>query len=232
MASIETVLLGGMALGLASALHCGAMCSGVCGSALLFLQPVTPRHRIITLLLLQAGRISTYALLGLAGALLGATIISPATADRFRTLQWAGAVAMMAMGLAMAGLLPRSAVLDRGAGLLSQAIESCVAPLRRWPLFAPYALGLMWGANACPMVYGAVFTATLTGSAARGGTFMTGFGLGTLPALLAAAYGISLLKTLGGRKPIQTAGGVAMAAIGFSSLYFPWPETLTFCITR
>ena len=61
---------------------------------------------------------------------------------------------------------------------------------------------------------------------------MTGFGLGTLPALLAAAYGISLLKTLGGRKPIQAAGGVAMAAIGFSSLYFPWPETLTFCITR
>ena len=77
MAAVETALIGGMAMGLASALHCGAMCSGVCSGALLFLQPASARQRIFSLLLLQGGRITTYALLGGAGALLGSSLITP-----------------------------------------------------------------------------------------------------------------------------------------------------------
>lgn len=232
MASLETALIGGMAMGLASALHCGAMCSGICGSALLFLRPESERQRITYLLVLQAGRITTYALLGGAGAFLGSALITPDIAFKFRTLQWAAAIAMMAMGLAMAGMLPRVAFVDRGAVMLSRVIERVTQPLRAWPRVAPYALGMLWGGNACPMVYGAVFTATLTGSVSHGVTFMTGFGLGTLPALLAAGYGVSLLKVLSGRQSLQTAAGIAMAVIGFSSLYTPWHSVLAMCLTR
>lgn len=232
MASLETALVGGMLMGLASALHCGAMCSGICGSALLLLRPETQRQRITYLLVLQAGRITTYALLGAGGAFLGSALITPDIAVKFRTLQWAAAIAMMAMGLAMAGMLPRMAFVDRGAVILSGAIERLTEPLRHWPRIAPYALGMMWGGNACPMVYGAVFTATLAGSVAHGVTFMTGFGLGTLPALLAAGYGVSLLKALSGRQSLQTVAGVGMAVIGFSSLYTPWQSVLAMCLTR
>ncbi len=229
MPSVLAVLAGGFAMGLASALHCGAMCSGVCGSALLMLQPTTPRSRLFNLLMLQAGRITTYVVLGAAAALLGSSVISPDAAAKFQTMQWAAAIAMMAMGLAMAGMVPRIALVDRGALLLSGAIARLSAPVRRWPRLAPYALGLMWGANACPMVYGAVFTAMLTGSVVNGGAFMAAFGLGTLPALLAAGYGLSVLKAMSSRGSVQTAGGVAIAVAGFLSVYAPVQMSAIFC---
>ena len=150
-------------------------------------------------MMLQVGRITTYAVLGAAGAVVGSSLISPDITVQFRTMQWAAAIAMMAMGLAIAGMLPRLAVIDRGAVLLSQSIERIVLPLKRWPPVAPYAMGMMWGASACPMVYGAVFTASLTGSISNGVTFMIAFGVGTLPAILASGYGISMLKQASGR---------------------------------
>ncbi|MBK9078244.1 MAG: sulfite exporter TauE/SafE family protein [Hyphomicrobium sp.] len=231
MASLYAAMIGGVLMGLASALHCGAMCSGVCGSAMLMLQPETGRQRLYNLLMLQAGRITTYAALGAAGALIGSSLITPDIAARFRTMQWAAAIAMMAMGLAMAGMLPRLAIVDRGAVALSNGIERIVAPLKRWPRVAPYALGMMWGANACPMVYGAMFTATLTGSVVGGVTFMTAFGFGTLPALLATGYGLSKLKSLSLKASAQTVGGLAIAAAGFVSLYASAPISALFCIT-
>ena len=208
-------------MGIASALHCGAMCSGVCGAALMLLQPGDVRQRRLNVVILHAGRIALYAGLGAVAAAAGSSLITPDIAIKFRALQWAAAIALMAMGLAMAGLLPRLAAFDRSAGVMTNLIERCVVPLRRWPRIAPFALGLSWGANACPMVYGAVFTAMLTGSAATGAVFMLAFGLGTIPALVATGYGLSKLRALASRAGAQTACGLTLAAAGFASLYAP-----------
>lgn len=233
MTSFEPTFFGGMLMGLASALHCGAMCAGICGSALMFLRPDTERQRLWYLASLQAGRITTYAALGAIGALIGSSIITPDIASKFKTLQWAAAVALMAMGLSMAGMLPRIAVLDRGTMALSNGIERLTAPLRNWPRAAPFALGLMWGGNACPMVYGAVFTATLTGSVAHGVSFMTGFGVGTVPAVVAAAYGLSKFKSAASKPSLQIAAGLTIAIVGFTSVYSPWPAAaLAFCLSH
>lgn len=232
MASLEPAVVGGLVMGLASALHCTAMCSGICGAALLMLNPSTNGERLRYLLILQAGRITTYVALGALGALLGSALISADIATRFRTLQWAAAVAMMAMGLAMAGMLPRMALVDKGVILVSQTIEGLIAPLRKVPLLAPYTLGLLWGANACPMVYGAIFTATLTGSVMHGVTFMLAFGIGTLPAVVASGLGISMVKGLATRPNAQVIAGLAIAVIGFASVYAPWPGGAPFCITK
>lgn len=221
MASVSAALLAGGAMGLASALHCGAMCSGVCGAALMMLQPGDKRQRYTNIVMLHAGRIALYASLGAVGAAIGSSLITPDIAAKFRALQWAAAVALMAMGLAMAGLLPRLPAFERSASVISNAIEGSVAHLRRWPRIAPFALGLSWGANACPMVYGAVFTAMLTGSALNGAVFMTAFGLGTVPALAATGYGLSKLRALASRTAAQTACGLTIAAAGFASLYTP-----------
>lgn len=221
MASISAALLAGGAMGLASALHCGAMCSGVCGAALMMLQPGDRRQQAANVVMLHAGRITLYAIFGAVGAAIGSSLMTPDIAEKFRALQWAAAIALMAMGLAMAGLLPRLAAFERSAGAVTHAIENCVGQLRRWPRVAPFALGLSWGANACPMVYGAVFTAMLTGSAVNGAAFMTAFGLGTVPALVATGYGLSKLRTLASRTTAQTACGLAIAIAGFASLYAP-----------
>lgn len=231
-AALQPAIVGGVVMGLASALHCVGMCSGICGSALLMLDSKSQRQRIGYLLTLQAGRITTYALLGAIGAVIGSAIISPDIATRFRTLQWAAALAMMATGLAVAGMLPRLALVDRGVALLSHTAERMIAPLRHYPLLAPYTLGMMWGANACPMVYGAVFTATLTGSLPHGVIFMIAFGIGTLPAVLASGFGVSMIKMLASRPNVQMFAGLAIAVIGFASIYLPWPGGMPFCITR
>jgi sulfite exporter TauE/SafE len=231
MASVYAAMTGGVLMGLASALHCGAMCSGVCGSAMLMLQPGSGRQRLFNLLMLQAGRITTYAALGAAGAIIGSSFITPDIAVKFRTMQWAAAIAMMAMGLAMAGMLPRLTVVDRGAAAILHGVEHVIAPLKRWPRVAPYGLGVLWGANACPMVYGAMFTATMTGSVMGGVVFMIAFGIGTLPALLATGYGLSKLKSLSLQVSAQTAGGLAIAAAGFASLYAPGPVSALLCLT-
>lgn len=208
-------------MGLASALHCGAMCSGVCGAALMMLQPGDGRRRATNIAMLHAGRIAVYASLGAIGAAIGSSLITPDIAAKFRALQWAAAIALMAMGLAMAGLLPRPATFERSTAAVTHAVESCVVRLSRWPRVAPFALGLSWGANACPMVYGAVFTAMLTGSAVNGAAFMTAFGLGTVPALAAAGYGLSKLRAVASRTAAQTVCGLAIAVAGFASLYAP-----------
>jgi uncharacterized protein len=233
MTWVDPTLFGGLLMGLASALHCGAMCSGICGSALLFLRPDTQAERLGYLLALQFGRVVTYASLGAVGSLIGSSLITPDVAAHFRMLQWASAVALMAMGLSMAGMLPRIPVLDRGAATLASTVAWMVAPLQKWRGVSPVVLGMIWGANACPMVYGALFTATLTGSVVNGVTFMTGFGIGTLPAMLAAGYGISLLKVAGGRQSLQLGVGIGIAVVGFATLYTPWPATaFAFCLTR
>lgn len=219
MADLPAVILAGSAMGLASALHCGAMCSGVCGAALMMLQPGDGRQRRANVAMLHAGRISLYASLGAVGAAIGSSLITPDIAVKFRALQWASAIALMAMGLAMAGMLPRIPALQRSAGIITAAVESCVHHLRRWPRSAPFALGVAWGANACPMVYGAVFTAMLTGTAFNGAAFMVAFGLGTLPALIASGYGISKLQTLASHSAAQSLFGIAIAIAGFASLY-------------
>lgn len=219
MTSMSAVILAGGAMGLASALHCGAMCSGVCGAALMMLQPGGGWQRSLNIVMLHAGRITIYASLGAVGAAIGSSLITPDIAVKFRALQWASAIALMAMGLAMAGMLPRVIAFQRSAEIITVAVEGCVQRLRRWPRTAPFALGIAWGANACPMVYGAVFTAMLTGTASNGAAFMSAFGLGTLPALIASGYGVSKLRALASRSTAQSLCGIAIAISGFASLY-------------
>src|SRR3989304_2947546 len=107
----ELNLLSGMALGLASALHCAAMCGGIASGVGFFFEPED-------------------------------------TAGRAR------------------------------------------GPLRSRRVSGPFVSGLTWGIVPCPIVYGALFVAMLTGSAGGGLALMAGFGIGTLPAGTAPALGV------------------------------------------
>jgi sulfite exporter TauE/SafE len=81
------------------------------------------------------------------------------------------------------------------------------------------------------MVYAALFTATLTGSALGGGTLMLGFGLGTLPAVTATAFGITTLARVEARAVARGVIGVAIAVLGFSTLYPASPTAGLLCLT-
>lgn len=228
----EFTLMGGILLGLASSLHCAAMCGGIASGVVFLFHPQDTRARVRVLFSAQAGRIAAY---GVAGALLGAfgagLYGAFDHAAAYRLLQWAGAATLMWIGLSVAGLLPSLAGLDRPVAAFSQAVSARLNRFRSYTVTGPIAAGLAWGTVPCPMVYAALFTATLTGSALGGGTLMLGFGLGTLPAVTATAFGITTLARVEARAVARGVIGVAIAVLGFSTLYPASPTAGLLCLT-
>jgi sulfite exporter TauE/SafE len=230
MDGTEITFLGGLLLGLASTLHCSAMCGGISCSALLSLSPQSGWDRVRYAVLLNLGRILAYAALGIAAALIGSAIIKPETTMNYRVLQYIGAVVLMWTGLSMAGMMPRFALLDGAMTRLSGSVATITRPLQGTAA-APLALGAIWGLNPCPMVYAALFTATLTASLWGGLSVMAGFGLGTLPGVLVAGLGLASLRGIEKSRAIQIAAGLIIAIVGFASLYIPAAHIAAWCLT-
>ena len=118
-------------------------------------------------------------------------MVEPALASRI--LQWAAAVSLMWIGLSIAGLMPALPAVGSPLTGLGGAAGNLIAPARRHPVLGPLSAGLSWGICPCPMVYGGLFAAALTGSLTGGATLMAGFGADTLPAVVASAFGLSSL---------------------------------------
>jgi uncharacterized protein len=194
---MDALLAAMFAAGLASGLHCVAMCGGIVAA---FDAGVAnpDQGRVIPIrektdwqrrLCFNAGRISTYAVAGAVAGLLGGAAYAAAALPAQTVLYVAANIMLVLMGLHLAG-----------AGRVLGRLEEFGAPLwrRLQPLAArllpartpaqAYAAGFVWGWLPCGMVYAALAGAMLAGSAARGALAMAAFGAGTLPFLLAAGW--------------------------------------------
>jgi sulfite exporter TauE/SafE len=181
----------------------------------------TTRTRVRVLLLTQLGRITAYVLAGATVGAMGFVLVGWLNhAVAYRLLQWAGAVALMWIGLSTAGLLPALAGLDRGLAPISTRVARLATTLDRRSS-APFLMGLAWGAMPCAMVYGALFAAAMTGSAAGGALVMLGFGAGTLPALTITAFGIRSLVRVDRLPYLRAALGLAISGFGFATVFVP-----------
>jgi uncharacterized protein len=162
-------------LGLVGSVHCAGMCGPlalavpVCGSG----GWAVLTSRVIY----NAGRISTYMLLG---ALAGAA---------GKTLALAGLQRWIALGSGLALLLFALASI---AGLSFGAAKPFAFARRAMPFllrkptsFSVYALGVLNGLLPCGLAYAACIAAGSGGSLQRAVIYMAFFGLGTLPVLLA-----------------------------------------------
>ena len=223
MGASGLTFFGGLLMGLASSLHCAGMCGSIASSMMLLLEPKGgARERARALMTAQAGRVAAYvasgALLGgLGGFFYGAFDHS----DAYLALRWTSAVALGWIGLSIAGFAPSPVGLDRVTAPLGRAVSrigrSALAPAGVGAL----ASGLAWGFLPCGMVYGALFYATLSGGALAGGAAMLGFGLGTAPAVAAAALGVSRLREFARVEKARVAVGVAIAALAAASALVP-----------
>ncbi len=164
-------LVAGLLMGFASSLHCAAMCGGI-SSTLLFLSAPQSRglERVMTLMTLQGGRVVAYSLLG---AVLGTTgagfesMIGQAMA--YRVLQWASAMTLFWIGFSIAGILPPMVVFDRYAAAIGGRVAALSGSGSSLTVGGRFMTGAIWGFMPCAMVYGALFSALLTGSGAAGG---------------------------------------------------------------
>lgn len=229
MYSTELTFFGGLLLGLTSTLHCSAMCGGISCSAVLSLGGSTHAERLSHTLFLQLGRICSYCILGGLGAAFGSTFLSPQKTMTYQSFQWIAAIVLMWSGLAIAGMLPRLLLLDTVMVRLSCFLEQVTSSLRSTRI-APFSLGLIWGFNPCPMVYAALFTATLTASPMTGILVMAGFGIGTMPGVVLTGLGLTALKQISLRRSVQVLVGLFVTLFGFASFYIPARTFLAYCL--
>lgn len=174
------VLLGaGLLTGLS---HCVGMCGPLIGA--FSMQQRAMRQEISTpLVLYQAGRLTTYTLLG---AIVGgggaiATALMHAWQGIFSV---ALGLAAILLGLGLLGLFPLQQWLATVLPL--QRVGRWIRNSMTSPHAAmPFALGAANGLLPCGPVYAMVLLAALSGSCLQGASLMLIFGLGTLPAMLA-----------------------------------------------
>ena len=186
--------------------HCVGMCSGVA-----ILLGRTGHARGWRVVLLHAGRLTTYTLLGAVAGVLGYALAGMAQysamgdhvhkrlalpgLDRFQ-----GLLALLAAGVA---LYLAAALLGRVPSpelLLTRVTHWWGRTVRRLRaseepggdetsrgvrgLFSIYALGLLWGLLPCGLVLTALLLAAVTAAPTAGAATMLVFGLGTIPLTL------------------------------------------------
>ncbi|GAB4485088.1 MAG: sulfite exporter TauE/SafE family protein [Thermodesulfovibrionales bacterium] len=201
--AFSTGLLGGFG-------HCIGMCGPVVAAQALR-KPQAGRQVPYSQLLYNAGRITTYAciggLMGLAGSFVN--IAAGLAGIRNAVMVLAG-LAMIYMGLAIAGMLPGIRVLEqRNAGVLR--IAGRIQGMHSAARF--FGLGLVLGLLPCGLSATAFLAAAATGNPVSGFLLMLCFGLGTVPALL--SFGM-LISSLGLRLRgwIYRSGGVLVVVMG------------------
>jgi hypothetical protein len=200
-------------MGLASGVHCLGMCGGIVTAfaspqVLVWKEEFWKRQ-----LAFNGGRITSYALAGLAAGGLGSAGAWVAGALPLQTALFVLANALLiCVGLQLAGF-----------GNPLRWMESLGLPLwrRLQPVAArlsargnPYLAGLAWGWLPCGLVYGALAAAVLAGHPVRGAAAMLAFGLGTLPWLFAAGLAARRLRLWTSRPAIRIAAGSIVAAFG------------------
>ena len=210
-------------LGLAASAHCTVMCGGI-ASALGLATARDPqgRQRLDLLVGYQLGRVLSYSLAGLllAGAFGGLLTLLDSETLR-RTLRVISAAAFM-----FAALVALGSVRDRGFGP-GQRLWQRLAPLakRLLPVRSvgrALVFGMVWGWMPCGVVYTVLLLATLQLDAWSGALTMAAFGLGTLPAMLATAFGAQRFIAIAPRRGARQMAGVLLLISAAVTLAGPW----------
>lgn len=174
--------------GLASSAHCALMCGLLQGQG--DARQTMWRH---------AGRLCAYAILGAVAGGAGAWLL--------RSAAWIPA----SEGLRVAALPVLLWLLLRR----SQKPKACCAPRLRHSQSPPaaFAAGLATGLVPCVLLYAAAAHAMLSASAVQGALLMAAFGLGTVPAVQAGAWGWRRLVLARGAVAAPTAGLLGALAL-------------------
>ncbi len=217
-------------LGLLGSAHCFGMCGGIAGALAMGSRPgpgliagaaanvAQPAVKPFPMLLATGlGRISSYTVAGLLAGTLGATL---GLLHLESTLRIIAALLLILLGLYLAGLSRGLAWLERGGLILWRQLQPLVhrvTPIHSLP--RAVAAGAIWGWLPCGLVYSMLAWSIAQGSAFGGAGVMLAFGLGTLPAVMAAGAMASPLQHWMQRRGARLAGGLLVMLFGLWSLW-------------
>lgn len=222
METITTSLLSAFLLGLFSSAHCIAMCGSVIGALTLSLPAnirQSPAAMFPYVLNYNLGRIISYSLAGL----LMAALVSPLKdIGGLQWLRFLSVAFMIAMGLYLAGWLPRFAKIEKiGTPVwrFLQPLGQKLLPVKS--LKQAFAFGAIWGWLPCGLVYAALVMSATSGDPVTGGLTMLAFGLGTLPAVMGAGFFVGFLSGIARNIWFRRAAGMLIILMAMVVLLAP-----------
>lgn len=174
-------------LGIAGSAHCLGMCGPIALAV-----PSAGRGRGARwagALLMNSGRLVTYALLGAAAGAFG-QVLRIAHVQKGVSI---GAGVVLLVAVLVPGLFRRWDPAGRFTLGLARLRSLLGRNLRRTAPEALFFTGLLNGLLPCGLLYTALIAAAATGALAAGAGFMTLFALGTWPALIALRLGAASL---------------------------------------
>jgi len=199
-------------LGFFGGTHCIAMCGGLSTAFALQLPPHIKRPWLI--LLLNLGRLTSYALIG---TLMGALSQLGSTLAHTHVLQLIFAalanLLLLFTGLYLANILAWAAKIEHIGRPIWQRLNPLLnklLPIQSLP--ACFGVGMLWGWLPCGLVYSASLYALGSGSAWQGGLMMLAFAFGTLPNLLAMGWFAGQLKSLLQNRRVRLFAGLTVCA--------------------
>jgi sulfite exporter TauE/SafE len=192
-------------LGLTGSLHC----VGMCGPIASMVQGTAGRKILINRLLYNAGRTTTYVLMGVMVGLLG------------KIVQWGGIQGKVSIavgaGIILVLLIPKvqSVFLPSLSRIVLKLKGVFAIHMNSKRTFSSWLTGVFNGFLPCGLVYAALAIALIQNSPTESALVMALFGLGTIPALLATAYSWQAVRRISpwSFQRIQTAMLVVVAVV-------------------
>ncbi|RYF77482.1 MAG: sulfite exporter TauE/SafE family protein [Chitinophagaceae bacterium] len=170
-------------MGAVGSLHCIGMCGPI--AMALPLGNQTNGKRMLGGLLYNLGRMATYSWLGLVLGLAGDFLITPQVQSVFSI---AFGVVILLFLLLPKAVKKRFTAASPAQGFFLQLRKHLGKLLSSTSNSSLFGIGLLNGLLPCGMIYLALTSSFLTGSAVKGSLFMAAFGFGTLPAMLAVVF--------------------------------------------
>ncbi len=177
-----SIFISAFTLGLLSSFHCVGMCGAIAFS--LPTQHLNGLKKAAGILLYNAGRISTYTVLGVLFGLLGRQIYLAGFQQWFSII--AGIVILM---IVIQGASGRPVFHLPGYNKMHTWVQNAIARFLTSPSIASmYLLGIANGLLPCGLVYLSITGALAAGTLGGAAGFMASFGLGTFPAMFLLSY--------------------------------------------
>ena len=179
---IDQIISMAFAMGLIGSFHC----IGMCGPIAMAL-PMAHRgnsSRLFGGVIYNLGRVVTYSFLGLALGFAGDFLISP----KIQNIVSISFGALIVIYLLLPSKTKTALKISPNQALLVRLRKQIAKFLYIENNSSLFGIGMLNGLLPCGMIYLALTSSFLAGSAFKGSLFMFSFGLGTFPVMLAAVF--------------------------------------------
>ncbi|GGY63215.1 hypothetical protein GCM10011613_03590 [Cellvibrio zantedeschiae] len=204
-------------LGLVSSAHCIGMCGGIMGALTMAVPAEAKAKRGMILIAYNLGRILSYSLMGLVAGFFAEQFAAFGGGTLLRLI--AGAL-LIAMGLYLADWwrgLTKLETLGRYLWVYLQPLGKGLVPVNT--ISKALLLGGLWGWLPCGLVYAALATAMTQPAPVLAAGAMLAFGLGTLPAVLAAGLVAQQLARILQKRGIRIGLAIIIMLFGLWTIW-------------